>query len=98
MNGTTTWDTFAILLIPPINTRATQRLSISEAITTVHEYVPIPGIVTACAVSGSKKFFTAEAIPFTCENVPIPKRPTHTPKKANRHASHFHFFPIPLSM
>ena len=47
IKGTTTCDTFAILLIPPIKTSATHTLSTREAITTVHEYVPIPGIVTA---------------------------------------------------
>ena len=35
---------------------------------------------------------------FTWLNVPIPKRPTHTPKNAKIFASHFHFVPIPFSM
>ena len=47
IKGTTTCDTFAILLIPPISTSATHTLSTRDAVTTVHEYVPIPGIVTA---------------------------------------------------
>ena len=41
---------------------------------------------------------TALVIPFTCVKVPIPKRPTPTPKNAKIFASHFQFFPIPFSM
>ena len=62
-----------------------------------HEYV-LPNNETVHALLESKKLLTAEEIPFTCVNVPIPKRPTPIPKKANILASHFHLGPIPCSM
>ena len=39
---------------------------------------------------------TASAIDFTCPNVPIPKRATATPKKANNFAKSL--FPVPFSI
>ena len=45
-----------------------------------------------CDDSGSKKFFTADEILFTCVKVPIPKRPTPAPKNAKILASHLQFF------
>ena len=66
--------------------------------TTTHEYVPRPGIVTAKDLSGSKNPTTALEIPLTWLNVPIPKSPTHAPKNAKILASHFQFFHIPFSI
>ena len=51
-----------------------------------------------CAMFGSKKLRTADEIPFTCVNVPIPNNPTPAPKNANIFASHLNFTPIPFSM
>ena len=65
IKGTTTCDTLEIRLIPPINTSATHALRTSDAITTVHEYVPIAGIFTVHELSGSKNPIIAEEIPFT---------------------------------
>ena len=98
INGTIIWLTLAILFTPPISTAITHNASIRLAITTDHEYSPIKGMFTQCTFSGSNKPFTALEIPFTWLNVPIPKSPTHTPKKANILASHFHLCPIPCSM
>ena len=97
MNGTTISDTFAILLIPPMTTSPTQSVRMMQVITVLQEYVR-PNSDTAFAVSGSKKFVTADAILLTWVNVPMPKRPTHAPKNAKIFASHLQFFPIPFSM
>ena len=97
INGTTTSDTLEILWIPPITTSPTQSVRISPAITVAQEYSPLNS-ATVCAIFGSKKFLTAEAILFTCVNVPIPNKPTPAPKNANSFASHFQFFPIPFSI
>ena len=97
INGTTTWDTFAILWIPPRTTSPTHTVSIRHATTVAQEYV-FPKSATVCALSGSKKLVTADEIPFTCVKVPIPKSPTPAPKNAKIFASHLHCFPIPFSM
>ena len=99
INGTITWLTLAILLTPPIRTAATQNARISDAMTTDHEYSPRNGrILTQCALSGSKNPLTALDIPLTWLNVPIPNKPTQTPKNANIFASHFQLAPIPCSI
>ena len=54
---------------------------IRQLITTVHEYV-LPNNETVHALLESKKLLTAEEIPFTCVNVPIPKRPTPYTKES----------------
>ena len=56
------------------------------------------GEVWGVYISGSKKPFTALVIPLICVKVPIPNKPTPTPKKANNFPSHFHFGPIPFSI
>ena len=38
--------------------------------------------------------FTAEVIPLICVIVPIPRRPAHIPKMANKTASHFQLKPV----
>ena len=63
-NGTITRLTLAILLTPPIRTRATHTASTREAITTDHEYSPKNGIFTQCELSASKKPLTALDITF----------------------------------
>ena len=98
MKGTITWATFVILLSPPMITRPTHMVRMIPEITIVHEYSMPNNLKATCFVSGSKKFLTALEIPFTWVNVPILKRPTHTPKKANIFASHFQFLPIPFSI
>ena len=97
IKGTTTCDTLAILLIPPIRTRATNTVRTIPAITTA-TLVSLPKILITFTLSELKKLPTALVIPFTCVNVPIPIRPTHTPKNANILPSHFHFLPIPFSI
>ena len=97
INGTTISDTFAIRLIPPNTTRPTQAVSTRQEITVAHEY-SLPNKATVCAISGSKKLRTADEIPFTCVNVPIPNNPTPAPKNANIFASHLNFTPIPFSI
>ncbi len=54
-------------LHPPIITAATQNVRTSDAMTTTHEYVPRPGIVTAKDLSGSKKSYncTRDTIDLT---------------------------------
>ena len=97
INGTMISATLEILFNPPMITRPTQRVRRIPVMTTVQEYV-LPNKETLHALLGSKKLFTALEIPFTCVNVPMPKRPTPTPKNANTFASHFQFLPIPFSM
>ena len=95
INGTTIWETLEILLIPPIMTRPTQTVRRMPLITIVQEY-DLPKSVTLQDLEGSKKLLIALVIPFTWVNVPIPRRPTPTPKKAKILASHFQFLPIPF--
>ena len=93
------WLTLAILLTPPIKTAATQKERIREAMTTDQEYSPRNGrIFTVKASFGSKKPCTALEIPLTWLKVPMPKRPTQTPKKAKIFASHLKFLPMPSSI
>ena len=55
INGTITWLTLAIRLIPPIKTEATQNAKTKDEITTDHEYSPKNGRFTQCALAESKK-------------------------------------------
>ena len=55
INGTITWLTLAIRLIPPISTAATQNARIRDAITTDQEYFPKNMMLTQCLLFGSKK-------------------------------------------
>src|SRR5574344_991414 len=97
MNGTINTATPEMRLSPPNRIKPTRTASTSEVITVTHEYV-FPNRFTVHEESASKKEVTAFEMLFTCENVPIPKRPTMEPKIANRTASHFQFFPIPFSI
>lgn len=76
-----------------MSTRAVNIVRSMPDIITDHEYSR-PNSVTAHWLLASKKLFTALVIPLICVNVPIPRRPTPTPKNANNLASHFHFFPF----
>lgn len=93
IKGTITCATDEILLRPPMSTRAVNIVRSMPDIITDHEYSR-PNSVTAHWLLASKKLFTALVIPLICVNVPIPRRPTPTPKNANNLASHFHFFPF----
>ena len=64
MNGTTIEVTLAILFSPPITTSAVKNATTIAVITVAIEYSD-PNKCTVFCVSGSKTFFTADAIPFT---------------------------------
>ena len=102
MKGTTTVETFAMRLRPPITTRPTHAVTMTPATTTASEYV-VPNICTPVVMSaglkpGSKNLCTAEVMPCICVIVPMPIAPAMTPKAAKSTASHFHLEPRPFSM
>ena len=102
MKGTTTIDTIAMRLSPPIITSPAHIVTTAPATIAATDMVH-PNTVTPVAGSaglnpGSKKRWTADDMPFTCARVPMPKSPVPMPKTANRMARGFHFSPSPRSM
>ena len=58
----------------------------------------MPKSCTVQAPSGSKNPVMEPEMEFTWVKVPMPNRPTHTPKKAKSFASQRQFLPMPRSM
>ena len=96
MNGTTTVETAAMRLRPPITTSPTQTVTSRPARTTGSEYV-VPKSCTPVAMfagskPGSKKRCTADVMPWICVIVPMPMMPASVPNTAKSTASHFQLF------
>ena len=102
MKGTMIWETLAMRLMPPMITRAAARVTSTPATMVVTVMAaalsPWPMVKTTWLISGSKKFWAAEVMPFTWVMVPMPSRPAVAPRKAKVLASHFQFLPMPRSM